>query len=300
MPNFTTSDGVMLHYEEAGQGHPVVFAHEFAGDGRSYEPQVRFFARRYRCITYNARGYPPSSVLTDPAAYSQDRARDDLRELFDHLRLEAAHVVGVSMGGFTALHAAMTDARRLSAIVVAGSGYGAYPPTRARFQADTEATAAAFLQDAIATARRYAAGSTRLPFARKDARGYAEFVETFLRHPPQALANTLRGVQCARPSLWDLEDRLAAITVPTLIVTGDEDEGCLEPALLLKRTIPAAGLLVLPMTGHTINLEEPAAFNLAVLDFFHQAEAGTWPKRGPTDASAPTDPRLTKRQEPRP
>ena len=87
-------------------------------------------------------------------------------------------------------------------------------------------------------------------------------------HSARGSANTLRGVQLQRPSLWDLIDAMRAIATPALIVSGDEDEPCLEAALLMKRSIPASRLLMLPRTGHTINLEEPAAFNQALLEFF--------------------------------
>ena len=66
MAQVTTRDGVELFYEETGEGLPVVFVHEFAGDWRSWEPQVRYFSRRYRCINFNARGFPPSGVPDDP------------------------------------------------------------------------------------------------------------------------------------------------------------------------------------------------------------------------------------------
>src|ERR1700704_3839430 len=98
MPHFLTRDGVRLFYEDSGASTPIVFVHEFAGDYRSYEPQVRYFSRRYRCLTYNARGYPPSDVPSDPAAYSQVNACNDLLALLDHLHIDAAHLVGVSMG----------------------------------------------------------------------------------------------------------------------------------------------------------------------------------------------------------
>ena len=104
MAYVTAGEGVKLYYEETGQGFPIVFVHEFAGDHRSYEPQVRYFARRYRCITYNARGYPPSDVPNDEPAYSQERARDDIRSVLDGLGIDLAHIVGISMGGFGALH----------------------------------------------------------------------------------------------------------------------------------------------------------------------------------------------------
>jgi pimeloyl-ACP methyl ester carboxylesterase len=97
---------------------------------------------------------------------------------------------------------------------------------------------------------------------------------------------TMRGVQGARPSLYALRDELAGITAPVLIVTGDEDEGCLEPALMLKRTIPSSGLAILPKTGHTANLEEPGVFNAAVDRFLALVERGGWPPRDPRSLSA--------------
>ena len=104
MPYAITDDGVKLYFEETGSGTPVVFVHEFAGDHRSWEPQVRHFARRYRCIAYDARGYPPSDVPEAVSAYSQVRAADDIVAVLDHLQIARGHVVGLSMGGFAALH----------------------------------------------------------------------------------------------------------------------------------------------------------------------------------------------------
>ena len=87
----------------------------------------------------------------------------------------------------------------------------------------------------------------------------------------------MRGVQKRRPSLFDLVEQMKTITAPTLVMTGDEDWPCLEPAILMKRTIPTAALVVMPNTGHTLNLEEPAAFNQHVADFLHAVDAGRWP-----------------------
>src|SRR5438094_7554264 len=103
-PLITADDGVRLYYEEAGAGTAVVFVHEFAGDHRSWEPQLRHFARRYRCLAFDARGYPPSEVPEDGEMYSQDRARDDILAVLDGLAIPAAHIVGLSMGGFATLH----------------------------------------------------------------------------------------------------------------------------------------------------------------------------------------------------
>ena len=101
---YADADGVRLYYEEAGSGTAIVFVHEFATDHRGWEPQMRFFSRRHRCIAFNARGYPPSDVPENPDMYSQDRARDDVLAILDGLGIDKAHINGLSMGGFASLH----------------------------------------------------------------------------------------------------------------------------------------------------------------------------------------------------
>jgi len=282
MPHVTTDDGVRLYYEEAGGGTPVVFVHEFAGDIRSYEPQIRYFSRRYRCVAYNARGYPPSDVPDDFERYSQDRARDDIRSVLDGLKIEKAHIVGISMGGFAVLHFGFAYPERASSLVVAGCGYGAEPGKRQQFHDETARTSAQIAEKGMAeVAKTYGAGPTRVQLANKDPRGYAEFMAQLAEHSTLGAANTMRGVQARRPSLWDLTDRMKSLDVPTLVATGDEDDPCLEPGLLMKRHIKSAALVVLPNTGHALNLEEPDLFNRLCDEFFHQVEAGRWPRRDP-------------------
>jgi pimeloyl-ACP methyl ester carboxylesterase len=281
-----TINGVTLYYEVTGSGYPLVFVHEFAGDCRSWDPQAQFFARRYTVVTYNARGYPPSDVPEDPGAYSQQMAVDDLYFLMRHLRLDRAHLCGLSMGGFAVLHFGFQHPEMARSLVVAGCGYGAVKAERERFHRDTEATAQRMEREGMAAmAPVYGAGPTRVQFEAKDPLGYRRFVEQLAGHSGVGSARTLMGVQRLRPSLYDLQDRMEALDVPTLIVTGDEDDPCLEPALLMKRKIPRAGLLVLPKTGHTINLEEPEGFNRALLDFFTAVEADRWPRRDPRSLS---------------
>jgi pimeloyl-ACP methyl ester carboxylesterase len=282
MPHITADDGVRLYYEETGSGAPIVFVHEFADDCRGFEPQVRYFARRYRCIAYNARGYPPSDVPDDPARYSQDRARDDIRAVLDGLGSTKAHVVGVSMGGFATLHFGLAYPDRALSLVVAGCGYGAEPGKRQQFHDETAKTAALIEASGMKiAAQTYAIGPSRVQFQNKDPRGWADFAARLAEHSTPGSALTMRGVQARRPSLWDLTDGMRRLTVPTLIMTGDEDDPCLEPGLLMKRTIPTAALVVLPNTGHAVNLEEPGLFNLTCDEFFHQVESGRWPRRDP-------------------
>jgi pimeloyl-ACP methyl ester carboxylesterase len=280
MPYLTTDDGVRLYYEEAGSGVPIVFVHEFGGDLRSYEPQMRHFSRRYRCVAYNARGYPPSDVPEDLARYSQDRARDDIKSVTETLGLDRPHVVGISMGAFATLHFGLNYPDQARSLVVGGCGYGAEPSKRAQFQAEAEAAAQRFETMAIEqAAERYSQGPGRMQLREKDTRGFAEFARNLAEHSPVGSALTLRGVQKMRPSLYEMADRLSRLTVPTLVMAGDEDESCLDPALMLKRTIPSAGLAILPRTGHALNLEEPALFNALCVEFFHQVESGRWAVR---------------------
>jgi pimeloyl-ACP methyl ester carboxylesterase len=282
MPKITTDDGVALYYEETGSGTPVLFVHEFADDVRGYEGQLRHFGRRYRAIAYNARGYPPSDVPPDPARYSQERARDDIRAVLDGLGIEKAHVVGISMGGFAVLHFGFAYPQRALSLVVAGCGYGAEPGKRQQFAEETAKTATMIESTGMAeVAKIYSLGPTRVQYQNKDPRGWAEFAARLGEHSAQGSGNTMRGVQGRRPSLWDLTDRMRTLHVPTLVLTGDEDDPCLEPGLLMKRAIPSAALVVFPNTGHGVNLEEPDLFNRTCDDFFHQVESGRWPRRDP-------------------
>jgi len=283
MPYATADDGVRLYWEESGSGPPLLFVHEFAGDHRSFAPQVEHFRDRYRCLVYDARGYPPSDVPADESAYSQQRAVADAVAVLDAAGVERAHVVGVSMGGFCTLHLGLRHPERASALVIAGVGYGAHPDAAPAFRKECEAIAAAFAAEGSAkVAERYAVGPSRVQFQNKNRADWELFARQLAEHDAGGAARTMRGVQRLRPSLYDLRDELAAMTVPVLIVVGDEDEGCLEADLMLKRTIPTSGLAILPRTGHTCNLEEPEVFNALVERFLDAVDQ---------DAITPRDPR---------
>lgn len=282
MPYAVTDDGVKLYFEETGSGIPVIFVHEFAADLRNWEAQMRHFGQRYRAIAFNARGYPPSDVPPDAESYSQNRAADDIAAVLDHLGIAAAHVVGLSMGGFATLHFGFRHAARARSLVVGGCGYGADPAKQAQFQEEAANTIAFILQgDMQAFANRYAYGPTRVQFENKNPRAFAEFKARLAEHSALGAANTQAGVQRRRPSLYDLTEEMKALRVPTLILTGDEDWPCLAPGLLMKQMIPSAALSVMPNCGHGINEEEPDQFNRIVGDFLAQVDAGRWPMRDP-------------------
>jgi pimeloyl-ACP methyl ester carboxylesterase len=277
MPYLTTDDGVELYYEDTGAGRPILFIHEFSGDYRAWELQVRYFARRYRCITYNARGYPPSAVPDSVEKYSQRRAVDDAANVLKHLKIDKAHIVGLSMGGFAALHFGIHYPELALSVVVGAAGMGAEPEKSAQFKQEVEVVAKRFeTEGAEKFASVYGSGPGREQLELKDPRGFKEFLTQLGEHSSKGAALTLRGVQAQRPSPFDLVPQLEKMTVPTLIIHGDEDRSCLGTGAFLKRTIPSAGLMVFPKTGHTINLEEPALFNFALQDFFAQVDSGRW------------------------
>jgi pimeloyl-ACP methyl ester carboxylesterase len=270
--------GVNLYYEEVGQGAPLVFVHEFAGDCWSWRPQVNFFSRRYRTVAFNARGYPPSDVPLDPKVYSQQQAADDIKGVLDHLGIKKAHVCGLSMGGYATLHFGLSYPERALSLVVAGAGYGSDKQDTHR--ADSDLVARRLEHEGMApVADVYGRGPTRVQFMEKDPTGWQEFRDRLAAGSAPGHALTLRGVQMLRPSIYDLGDRMAKLEVPTLIMTGDEDEPCLEPGIYMKRTIMTSGLVVFPKAGHAINLEDPDLFNRAVLDFLTAVDAGRWPRR---------------------
>ena len=282
----TTQDGVKLYFEETGTGTPIIFVHEYAGDHRSWEPQVRFFSRCYRCIAYSARGYPPSDVPANASSYSQQLAQTDILTILDHLEIEAAHIVGLSMGGFATLHFGLNNPEKSLSLVVAGCGYGADESTKHKFRQEAEAAADSIeAQTMEEFGKGYGLAPTRVQYKNKDPRGWSEFETQLREHSTLGSANTMRGDQAKRPSLYQLVDELRNLTVPTLILNGDEDEPCLDVGIYLKRTISSSALVTLPKTGHASNLEEPALFNMFCDNFFHQVESNMWSLRDPRSIS---------------
>ena len=279
MPKVSASDGTKLYLEEIGSGTPIVFVHEYAGDYRSFEPQLRYFSRQHRCVTYSQRGYPPSDVPSDPTRYAQDIARDDVIAIMDALGIAKAHVVGHSMGAYTALHVGIKYPQRCLSVTAAGCGWGstADVATREAMKALAAETGRMFAEEGIAAAAaKYADAPMRQAYKHKDPRGWNEFARMLAEHSAEGHAHTMLNLQLKRPTLWDLEADLKKFSVPLLIICGDEDETCLDGSVFLKRTAPTAGLLVIPRAGHTINSEEPAAVNAALADLFAAAEAGRW------------------------
>jgi pimeloyl-ACP methyl ester carboxylesterase len=274
------ANGAKLYVEETGSGYPIVFVHEFGADHREWEAQVRYFSRQYRCISFNARGYPPSEVPNSAEAYGWEHSRDDIAAVMRGLSISKAHIVGLSMGAYATLQFGLRYPEMCSALVVAGVGTGSPPEIHKEWRAQSEATGREFLEKGMhAMAELTAHSATRIQLFKKDPRAWHEFVSHLREHSAQGMSYTVSRYQALRPSLHEAGPALAALTVPVLLAVGDEDEPCLQTNLFLKKMIRSAGLWICPNTGHAINLEEPAAFNAAVLDFLGLAERGKWPIR---------------------
>jgi 3-oxoadipate enol-lactonase len=282
MPYATATDKVRLYYEEVGQGTPILFVHEFASDHRGWEPQLREFGKRHRCIAYSARGYTPSDLPDDPSAYSYQHVMRDAVAVLDHLKIDSAHLIGLSMGGYTSLQVALNHPKRVRSLVLAGTGSGSERWYTNDFHKHSRELGDLFESKGAAhVAATYGMGPSRVPFLLKDPRGFAEFAKHLAEHDARGSANTSRGFQGGRPSLYDFAKDIAKLPTPALIVVGDEDARCIEPSLFLKDTLPASGLVMMPKTGHVVNLEEPDLFNAAVGDFLARVEAGRWASRDP-------------------
>ena len=268
-------NGVELYWEETGQGAPMVWVHEFGGDLRSWEPQVRYFSRRYRVITYNQRGYPPSTVPKNARDYSQVLLVEDLHQLLRQLDLGPAHLAGCSMGANVARDFTLAHPDKVRSLALVGAGAGSV--RREEFLQTQEAIAAGLEREGMAArVRAFDTVPTRATFKTKDPRGFAEFLRQAGEHDVQACAHLAREVMSKRKTIFELEAELKALRVPTLILVGDRDTPCVEPSLVMRGWMPHAGLVVFPACGHTPNLEEPSLFNLHVAEFLAAVEEGRW------------------------
>ena len=277
---FIDSKGVKLFYEETGSGNAIIWIHEFAADYRTWESQVRRFSRDYRCVTYNARGYPPSDVPEDGDAYTYERQRDDILHIMDALDIERAHLVGLSMGAYAGMQFAMTYPDRALSLVFSSGGSGAPKGDLEQFKRDTCEGADRMIKEGMtAGSEGLAYGATRIQLLNKDPRGWEDFRKFLSEHSALGSALTLKNYQALRPSLYDYEVQLKQLDVPVLLAVGDEDDPVIDVNIFLKRTLPRAGLWIHPKTGHGINLEEPDEYNRQIAEFLSAVERGTWHQR---------------------
>ena len=270
-------NGTKLFFETNGTGYPIIFCHEFAGDYRSWDLQVEYFSRLYKTVTYSARGYFPSDIPENVGDYSQQQSVDDLKSLMNYLKIPKAHIVGLSMGGNVALNFGLTNPDMVSSLVVAGTGTGSDEPDI--FRQRVLEMSDGMRSEGMEHMQSYVFGPARVQLRNKSSKAFDLFRAQFMEHSPIGSANTFEGVLSKRPPIFELADKLSRIEIPTLIMTGDEDDPCINPSLFLKKYISSSGLVIFPRSGHAINLEEPGLFNRTVSDFLAMVEQGKWEPR---------------------
>lgn len=286
MPHATTRDDVRIYFEEAGQGTPIIFLHEFAADYTNWEPQMRYFSRGHRCITYSARGYTPSDVPYGEV-YTYEHFYTDALAVLDHLKIDRAHLVGLSMGAYSSLQIGLNAPQRALSMTLAGVGSGSEIENLDNWRKQCRANAEQFeTLGSTEVAKVTREAPSRIPFLVKDPRGHADFYAALARHDAKGSANTMRGFQGGRPSIYTMTDAIRKVATPALIICGDEDDPCVGASLFLKKHLPAAGLAMFPKSGHVLNLEEPALFNETVERFVSLVEAERWPMRDPRSLAA--------------
>ncbi|MFL2627488.1 MAG: alpha/beta fold hydrolase [Dehalococcoidia bacterium] len=267
-------NGVDIYYETYGEGFPIIFSHEFAGDSQSWMPQVNYFSRKYKVITYNDRGYPPSSVPEGDDNYSQEKSLEDLHGLLNYLDIKEAYIAGLSMGGGLAVSFGIKYPQIAKALIIAGAGSGSDNSDNWKESVNNQASL--MEKDFTSWADSYANGPQRLQYKSKDPKGWNIFRDALVNHSPLGSANTFKNVQGKRKTIYELEKEIEKIDIPSLIIVGDEDEPCINPGIFLKNKMKNAGLVFVPKTGHTVNLEEPSLFNQLIDEFLSKVENNTW------------------------
>jgi pimeloyl-ACP methyl ester carboxylesterase len=267
-------DGTKIYGESSGPDNavPIVFVHELAGSCRSFDLQVAAWKASWRCIAFNARGYPPSDVPASVELYSQGHAAADIGAVLDGFGLKDAHIIGVSMGSASTLQYAIRHPDRVRSITLTSIGSGS-DMGPGEFAANMEVLAELTLTQGMrALAEHYGATPTRYRLKDKNPPEYQNFIAQLAAGSPLGITNTMRGVQEKRLPLYAHQESIARVAVPALVVLGEEDEPCVKPSHFLKETLPGARLEIVAKTGHAVNLEEPALYNRLVLGFIESVE----------------------------
>ena len=269
----SAGDGVRLHVASTGEGAPIVFIHEFGGTGHSFDLQIAALKDAYRCVAFNARGYPPSEVPSQVEAYSQDLAAADVVAVLDGLKIDRAHLVGVSMGAAAALQVAIRHPDRVRSVVLASIGTGSDAKPE-ELQAQMEGMAKLIETQGLANlALSMGNQPARRKLREKAPQEFDKFIAELKALSTVGMANTMRGVQKRRAPIYAHEAAIKVLQVPVMVVLGGDDAGCQKPSEFLARTISGARLEIFPGTGHLVNIEEAERFNALLRDFVAWVES---------------------------
>jgi pimeloyl-ACP methyl ester carboxylesterase len=271
MARVETRDGYTVHAEAHGEGVPVVLSCALSTTHENWRPQVApLVAAGARVVLWDYRGHGLSDAPEDPAAYHLDLVLDDLRRVIDWAVGDAPAVVGgLSFGGLASLHLALADPARVRALLLVDTGPGfKKPEAQARWEAMVERTASFVEKHGMAAFVGGKAASTMVGL-RSDTAEARAAVAAIAAQEPHGIANFARRV--AGPASQVL-DRLGEIAVPALVVVGEKDDQYLRAAEVLEARIPRATRCTIAGAGHIVNLDDPRAFEEAVVGFLRQLE----------------------------
>jgi pimeloyl-ACP methyl ester carboxylesterase len=266
------ADDFSLSYEVSGEaGETIVFVHAFPVSRTMWRPQKEALARPRRVVVYDCRGFGQSDAPSREEEYSQTRSVDDLKAVLRTTSPNGAVIYGLSMGGNIALELAQSHPHQIKGLILASTGAGSDNPDEFRERVNGWADLA--LSDGIAA---FAEMIMKVPtFAEYANRGQNErrwMYDAIIANSAHGVAHTARRVLGERPTLYEWEDGLRELTVPTLVLAGEYDEPCCKMGAYLVRTIPDAEFTVVPGVGHFMNLEAPTEFNAAVVAFLDKTE----------------------------
>ena len=265
--------GVNINYEDIGDGYPILLMHGFSSNLQSWDEQVPALQDKYRVVRFDSRGHGGSESPDDPAEYSQEILVEEALHLMDTLHLDKVNACGLSMGGNVALNLAIHHPDRVHAAIIASTGAGSSADDGFinEFKILTDmldkGDLASFTEALMASPL-----SATFQKLRPDLVEYTK--ERAKSNNSRGLANTIRGVQMKRNSILTLKDKLKNLDVPSLVVVGEYDAPCVEPANFMGRHIPRSYLAVFPETGHIVNQERPEDFNRAMINFLNDVESG--------------------------
>jgi pimeloyl-ACP methyl ester carboxylesterase len=263
-------NSVHLYYESYGNGVPLVLAYGLGGNTGMWAGQIEAFSREYRLILWDPRGHGQSDSPPQHEQYGLQISAEDLRGLLDHLGIERAYIGGQSMGGGITARFALTYPNRVAALLIIDSASASGLPMSAAMRAMREKTIELAETQGMAAVADYVI--TANPNLRTQAEASPEarqrLRQMFLDLNPRGYAHTIRAMLMeAFPT-----EQLATLTMPTLVLVGDEDPA-LDAARWTHQQVPGSHLVILPQAGHLSNLDAPEAFNTSVLDVLRPLQA---------------------------
>ena len=257
-------NGINIYYESHGTGFPLVLAYGIGGNTTEWEPQIPVFSRAYRFIVWDPRGHAQSESPPNSDQYTQEVFAQDLEGLLDHLGINRAYVGGLSMGGGIATRFAILHPERVAALLIfdsfSSSGLETPPENRQMREEIIRLTETEGMSAVAEFAMKNNPNISQTALLGNEQENRVR--QMYLALDPVGYAHSTRMILNAVFSASLLE----GIEVPTLVMAGQED-GALPACRFIHEKIKGSKLVVIPEAGHLSNLDQPVAFNHAVLEY---------------------------------